>query len=201
MLILKTLFCSINSIKLSDKELFFHALDNLCPEEITCPVCGKTGHFKIYSHYNRYFIYIHYGNYACDTVSVPVLSCSCGHSQAALPDVLVAFGSCSVRFVLTVLHAYYTKPKKLTLSSLCSRWQISVSTLYAWIKQFEAHYREWCQACRKIQQLADRALSHVEGHPAFPESFHGLFHICFLQQCETHSAFVSPGVPRPLEIK
>ena len=203
MYILKSLFYSIASLKLSDYELICYALKNIPLKKIRCSACGKTGHLKLHSRYSRACIHTVYGKPVRDIVSIPLLHCSCGCFQAVLPDILIPFGSHTIRFVLAVLHTYYNRPEGLTVTAMCDldHWDISPSTLYEWKKRFETHYEEWCRACHKIRRLADAALSDAASVPAFPESFHKLHGRCFLQCCERVSSLVtlplsiSPGFP------
>ena len=194
MYILKSLFYSLASLKLSDAELIRYALMDLPLKKIRCNACGQTGHMKLHSRYSRTCVHAVHGKPVADDVTIPIVRCSCGYFHAVLPDILIPFGVHSIRFVLTVLHAYYTRADQgLTVTTLCSRghWDIAPSTLYAWKKRFEAHYAEWCRNCHRIRQLADAALSDVSSVPAFPEYFRRLCGHCFLQRCER---FVSKRV-------
>ena len=53
MYILKSLFYSIASLKLSDYELICYALKSVPYKRIHCSTCGKTGHLKLHSRYSR----------------------------------------------------------------------------------------------------------------------------------------------------
>ena len=100
MFILKSLFHSLASLRISDAELVRHALKSLSVKRLLCNSCNQTGRLKIQSHYHRYCIHAVNGRRIEETVSIPLLVCSsCGASQAVLPDALIPFGSYSVRFV------------------------------------------------------------------------------------------------------
>ena len=199
MFIFKSLFYSLAALKLSDQELAFFVLKNLPLKKLRCPSCGQTGHIRIISYYERDIIQARYGRPDYGRIRIPYLQCSCGASHAALPDVLIPFKSHTLRFILAVLSAYYSRPGGISVSKLCDcdRWDISPSTLYEWKKLFEVHYAQWCAACRMIIKLASDALSRVEGLPALPESFHTLFGRCFLQRCAKPSFFISNTLKPP----
>ncbi len=52
-------------------------------------------------------------------------------------DILIPFGSYTIRFVLHVLYIYYKH--SLSVSDLCSYFAISPSTLYDWKRLFGSH--------------------------------------------------------------
>ena len=128
MFILKSLYHSLASLRISDADLVRHALKSLSPKRMRCTSCGRVGNLKPCSHYNRYCIHAVNGRRIEETVSIPLLVCSgCGASHAVLPNTLIPFGSYSVRFVLTVLHAFASR--RCTVTDFCDQWQLSQSTI------------------------------------------------------------------------
>jgi hypothetical protein len=86
------------------------------------------------------------------TLTIPRYLCeSCGRTHALLPDVLIPFGSYSLRFVLTILRAY--KNRTGTVAELCMDWEIAISTLYGWIHLFIDHHNAWCRILDRILYL------------------------------------------------
>jgi len=76
------------------------------------------------------------------SVSITRVICnSCSHTHAILPDHLIPFGSYTLSFVLKVLRAYFLGAK--TIISLCEFFQISISTLYDWIRIFKEQKQIW----------------------------------------------------------
>ena len=57
MLILKSLYHSLASLRISDAELVRHALKSLSAKRLLCNSCNQTGSLKIQSHYHRYCIH------------------------------------------------------------------------------------------------------------------------------------------------
>ena len=204
MLILKSLYHSLASLRISDAELVRHALKSLSVKRLLCNSCNQTGRLKIQSHYHRCCIHAVNGRRVEETVSIPLLFCSgCGASHAVLPDVLIPFGSYSVRFVLTVLHAFASR--RCTVTDFCDQWQLSQSTVYDWRRRLNAHLAEWITACRSLLRHADsltaespaksQRLPDPELIPGFPELFHQSLHRAFLQGCLRTSTFVVAETP------
>lgn len=138
-----TIFCKLNFIKLSAKQLFFQAMHNLSYTDMPCPHCGAK--HPVWSHhasYERYVISIEQGIPVCYMITVTRLICSsCKHTHAILPEILIPYGSYSLIFILNVLRDYYLKT--YTVLELCNKYQISVSTLYAWKRLFLMHKKLW----------------------------------------------------------
>ena len=130
-----------------------------------------------------------------EEVLIPLYQCpSCGHSHAILPDVLIPFGSYTLRFILTVLKAYLERT--CTVRILCEHWKIAVSTLYGWIHCFAAHFSIWRSIFFHISWVTKQALNQVEEEESFPSAFSSRFGFSFLQlRSASHSGSVAekPG--------
>lgn len=178
-----------------DINLFHQARNGFRPSKTRCPYCGSClgGRTSIRS-YPRMMITVVDGKRVEEEVQIPLYQCpSCGHSHALLPDVLIPFGSYTLRFILTVLKAYLERT--CTVRELCARWQIAVSTLYGWIHCFAAHFSIWRSILFRISWVTKQALKQVEGEDSFPSAFFSQFGFSFLQmRSASHSA---PVAERP----
>lgn len=161
------------------------------PDKCSCPKCKAIGRLKQIRSYKRDMISAS-GNERVDTVvSVPRFLCeSCGHTHALLPDILIPFGSYSLRFVLTVLLGYLGR--SCTVAAFCEHWQIAISTLYGWIHLFTEQYNAWCKIFDRILWVCRDAIRSVVRTPAFPSSFFLRFGFSFLQRHQTSPSGAPP---------
>lgn len=102
-----------------------------------CPVChAPADFFHKDGHYERDFISYEEGSVACYRITIQCVECSsCGHSHALEPSVIVPYSSYSLGFLLHLLYAKLTGVFP-TVESLCSHFDISVSTYYRIYKRF-----------------------------------------------------------------
>lgn len=150
-----TILCKLNSIIKSDLLLFHEAIASFSIGSSFCPCCGAKGCLFSHASYARDLITIEHGKVCYHSITIPRVICSsCGHTHAILPDVLIPYGSYSLRFILTVLRAFFLR--KETIDSLCSRYQLSRSTLYSWRNLFFLHKRLW------LGYLIDLSTSSLE---------------------------------------
>lgn len=138
-----TLFCKLNLIKLSAKQLFLQSMQDFSSHDLHCPHCGaKHPQWDYYASYERYLISFEHSESVCCVITITRLICSsCKRTHAVLPDILIPYGSYSLLFILNLLRDYFTG--SLTVQELCDRYQISVSTLYAWKRLFYTHKKLW----------------------------------------------------------
>ena len=135
----KAIFIKLNQLHFSDQQLFDMAVSRFDLSRCTCPTCGSIGQFRIFYSYERSLITISEGKREEKSISVSRFLCeSCNHTHALLPDILIPYGSYSLRFILTILLAYLKRTD--TVAAFCEHWHISVSTLYAWIHLFVEQY-------------------------------------------------------------
>lgn len=185
----KAIFFKLNQIHFSDKQLFEQALSDFVPSKCSCPACGAVGRFEKAQSYNRFLISVSHGERIETVVSVPQIKCtSCGHTHAILPDILIPFGSYSLRFILTILYRYLTRPG--TVADFCEHWGIAISTLYGWIHLFIDQYNAWCRVLDRILWICKDAIGAIRSFHAFPSDFFHRFRFSFLQRQKT-----SPTVP------
>ena len=167
------------------------AVSDFNPAKCPCPKCGAIGQFKQIRSYERDLISAS-GNERVDTVlSVPRFLCeSCGHSHALLPDILIPFGSYSLRFILTVLSSYLNR--SCTITAFCDHWQIAISTLYGWIHLFTEQYNAWCRILDRVLWVCHHAICSIASTPAFPYAFFIRFGFSFLQDRQTSPSGIPP---------
>jgi len=161
-----SVFCKLNFIKLSAKDLFLDAMQDFSPEklsslEMTCPFCGAQHPvWSYHDSYQRYLIPFERGTTVTHEIDITRMVCSsCGHPHAILPEIIIPYTSYSLTFVLQVLRAYYLS--HLTVHALCDKYQISPSTLYAWKRLFLIHKKLWLGILQNIYQTAIDFLSSM----------------------------------------
>ena len=174
-----TLLCKLNSYKLSDKVLFDISMAHLDLVHQVCPCCGSTSNHRIYSAYERNLITFDDGARNDHIVTIPRIKCNCGHTHAILPDVLIPYGSYSLRFILLVLSEYLIK--SLTINELCLKYQIVKSTLYSWIHLFLDHYNLLAGILASINKLCPEGIDWINSYIGLTKDFYAKFHFSFLQ--------------------
>lgn len=174
-----TLLCKLNSYKLSDKSLFDITMAHIDLVHQTCPVCGSTSNHSIHSSYERNLITFDNGTRNDYIVTIPRIKCNCGHTHAILPDILIPYGSYSLRFILLVLSEYLIK--SLTVETLCLKYQIVKSTLYAWIHLFLDHFNLLAGLLASIDNLCSEAIDWINSYISLTKDFFSRFRFSFLQ--------------------
>ena len=175
------LTCKLIQLKsLPDSLLFEQAVKNIDLNDCPCPSCTRKGSFRKITPYRRSMISVRDGRRTEVFVSVPRVICkACGHTQSILPDILIPFSSYSVRFVITVLTEYDSKV--YTVTGLCDKWQISVSTLYTWIHLFQEHAEDWFMSLSSVFRAIKDMLSQISLVCSFPLRFRMTAGFFFLQ--------------------
>jgi len=149
MIRLFTTLCKSTLEKLSDKAIFQEATDGFKYHNKQCPGCGTTGRLYPYGGYYRNLTSPD-GEFKPDEQATAKViessicpmrfKCvSCGTTHALLPDILIPYSPYSLRFMLTVLVAYFEKSKAVTVAAVCTFYGIAVSTLYAWKHRLLEH--------------------------------------------------------------
>ena len=182
-------------IKSSDINLLHSSLKGFHPSKTRCPYCGSSlGGRSAIRTYPRMMITVENGARREEEIQIPLYQCpSCDHSHAILPDVLIPFGSYSLRFILTVLKAYLERT--CSVRDLCEKWQIAISTLYGWIHCFAKHYSIWRSILFRITWVTEQSLKEVEETTAFPSSFSSRFGFSFLQMRSASHSIPVVGKP------
>ena len=165
------------------------------PDKCSCPECGAVGRFNEIQPYERYMISVEQQERIDHRLSVRRFLCeSCGYTHALLPNVLIPYGSYSLRFILTVLISYLERT--CTVAELCEHWCIAVSTLYEWIHLFIDQFNSWCQILDRIIWICRNAIDAVSSVTSFPSAFFSRFAFSFLQGKKTSLSVRPPSVNR-----
>lgn len=176
----KAIFIKLNQLHFSDQQLFDHAVSGFKPFECRCPKCGAIGCYQEIGSYERDMVSAHDGSRIDTRLTIRRFQClSRRHTHALLPDVLIPYGSYSLRFILTVLLNYLKRTD--TVADLCHYWNIAISTLYDWIHLFIDQYNSWCRVLDRILWISRKAVGTIARFPAFPSEFFLRFGFSFLQ--------------------
>lgn len=184
MIRVKTILGKIFSLKTSDRQLFSSALQAFSPSRAVCPQCGAIGCCNFHDSYTRWLISIENGKRSDMLVSIPRVMCaSCERTHAILPDVLIPYGSYTLRFILVILNSYLARTS--TVQELCSSWGIAVSTLYGWVNLFQEQASVWLGAINEVKRLNTLSIDEICTQDSFPSAFHKKFGFSFLQPRRT----------------
>ena len=116
MIRLFTALCKSVLEKLSDEAIFQEATDGFSYHNERCPNCGAGGKLSPYGNYFRYLVSLDGEKIIVSRINPLRFGCvSCGTTHALLPDILIPHSSYSLRFMLTVLVAYFEKNKTVQL--------------------------------------------------------------------------------------
>lgn len=137
----KSLFCKLIRIKNSTKSLFVSYMAGYSPQLDACPCCGARGSLRIHAYYGRSVIDFIGGEPVRQELTVLRLACSCGHTHAVLPDVLVPYSSYSLFFILRVLAESFARLS--SIEKICERFSITVNQFYKWLGLWKKQKEEW----------------------------------------------------------
>lgn len=170
--------------KTSDLLLFTQATDVFSPEDFVCPKCGRKHACSWIQSYSRHLVSYENAGVISRRIHVRQVQCSSCHSiHAVLPDCLVPYSSYSLSFILTVLKDYFTRRK--TVEDLCLHFQISISTLYAWIRLFQKHKRLWLGILQDAEISPLLFLEQLLSSLFSPDHFFFTYQFSFLQYAFT----------------
>lgn len=165
-------------------ELYLNATKDIKVSKIKCPCCKASGQCEYISPYKRMMISAVDDTPKIQCLSIKRVRCtSCGHTHAILPDILIPYGSYSIRFILIVLTKYLAR--KISVAEFCDRWHIAVSTLYTWIHLFIDHYSSFVSALDRISSISAKVIASVEDHDGFIKAFYERFRFHFMQRKTT----------------
>ena len=173
------LFCKLNTIKISELQLFKQTIDSFCPDNTTCIFCGAIGALEAHGYYTRYFILLAGDEILIESLPVPRYKCDCGRTHSLLPAHLIPYSSYSLFFILTVLRAYSLHLK--TVAVLCDRYGIATSTLYAWIHLYNQHKALWLGILKNLESSNISFLYYLFGADNFLLHFFSQMSFSFLQ--------------------
>jgi hypothetical protein len=167
-----TIFCKLNLKKLSAEALFGAAMQEFSTDKLSslllpCPFCkAKHPNWSYHASYTRYLISFEKGLTVAYEISITRLICSsCKHTHAILPEIIIPYGSYSLLFILTVLRDYYLSC--MTIRTLCDKYQISQSTLYAWKHLFLIHKKLWLGF---LEDILQKPLAFLSSFPSISNS-------------------------------
>lgn len=186
MIRVRTLFCKLNSINISDKRIFDICSMLMGHPKDPCSSCGNDSDYTGHSGYTRMMISIIDGQRSETEVTIPRVKCHCGRTHALLPEILIPYSSYSLRFILTVLCAFCTR--SCSVIRFCEKWQISVSTIYRWIHMFIGQYNLFFGAIEELKKITVASIETVTDIPSFISAFYGRFRFSFMQ-CHHKTSF------------
>jgi len=135
-----TNLCKAILKKLNDGAIFEDATNRFQCRDKKCPNCGATGKLFPYGDYSRGFVFLKDEKTVSGRISPLRFKCeSCKTTHALLPDIIIPHSPYSLAFKLTVLVAYFERDNNVTVTTVCERFCIAVSTLYEWKKRLVVH--------------------------------------------------------------
>ena len=180
----KSIFCKLNSILKTDKEIFDAAIKGFQIHKTICPGCGAKGRCKEHNSYYRLLITIEYGKRKKYYIEIPRVFCeSCESTHAILPDVLIPYKSYSLRFILFILAKYLQR--NCTVEVFCEHWDIAIATLYDWKDIFLEHASLWLGKLEEASVLCEKTLNSIRESEKSPRDFFEQYKFSFLQRMKT----------------
>lgn len=171
-------------MNISDLSLFNQAIEAFQADQAVCPFCHAKYACSEFASYSRHLITYEKKAVVCHDITIPRVLCnSCGHTHAILPDVLIPYGSYSLRFILIVLRRYFLKSTPIV--ELCETFCISVSTLYAWIRLFHSQKELWLGILKGTEGSSPDFIRALFSGSFSPESFFRTFQLSFMQSSFT----------------
>lgn len=177
-----SLFCKLIRIKSSSKVLFDSYMRSFCPELETCPICGSRGNCGIHAYYGRRIIDFIQGQTVRHDICVLRLICSCGHTHAVLPDLIIPYSSYGLFFILRVLAEFFSG--RASVEKLCERFSITGNQFHKWLKLWKIHRELWLGVLDSMDSTdSDFILTLVlqKAYSDFSAGFFDRFSFSFLQ--------------------
>jgi len=176
----KSIFCKLNSLLKSDREIFETVMKGFRIYMMICPECGAKGRCQEHASYYRLLITIEFRKRKKYYIEIPRVLCeSCGSTHAILPDVLIPYKSYSLRFILYILAKYLKRD--CTVEVFCEQWNIAIATLYSWKDIFLEHASLWIGKLEQANTLCEKILNRIRESENFPEAFFDQYKFSFLQ--------------------
>ena len=135
--------CESRFSKFSANDLFTRFMTMFKPHEQPCPNCdARHPEWKKHGVYTRYLLSFEGGCTATYQIKITRYRClSCKSTHAILPEFIIPYKSYSFLFIIAVMMDYYTR--SLTVEGICSKYNISKSTLYLWKTLYQTHKKLW----------------------------------------------------------
>lgn len=175
-----SLLCKINFNQYSALDLFYFCMTMFNIHDYPCPSCSaKHPDWKRHARYERSLIGFEKGHPVYHQVTILRYRClSCHSTHAVLPEFIIPFQSYSLLFILAVMKDYFIGT--LTVEAICKKYDISVSTLYAWKALFLKHKKIWLGILQDAVTSPGQFLESLRARANLKEFFH-LATISFLQ--------------------
>lgn len=90
----------------SAKSRFLSFMKSFDPQKETCPSCGAKGQCRIYASYERYIVDLNDGKVVSEKIRITRVRCTCGHTHAILPDLIIPYRQYSLPFILYILNLW-----------------------------------------------------------------------------------------------
>ncbi len=189
MIRLFSVLCKLNQIKYSDWQWFTDAVQSgIAPQE-PCPYCSAKGCMRAFGSYKRYLVEWDGLCQKSNTVTIRRYVCdSCHHTHALLPSCIIPYRSYSLRFLLNALLAYFTRT--CSVEQVCSRYGITVSTLYRWLHLFLRLKELWLGILESASSSPDEFISAIDG--VFVRDFFSQVRFSFLESFRDTDLNVPP---------
>lgn len=188
-----SLFCKLIRIKSSSKVLFDSYMASFRPELETCPFCGSKGNCRIHAYYGRKIVDFIQGRPLRTDICILRLICSCGHTHAILPDLIVPYSIYSLFFLLRVLAEFFSG--LASVETLCERFSITGNQLYRWLNLWKTHRELWLGALGSME-ISDAAFLWMlvlkNHHSDFSADFLRRFSFSFLQSHKNPARYCRP---------
>ncbi len=174
-----SIFCKLIRINISDLEWLRQEEESFLPYKSACPVCASRGTLRPHGTYTRYLISNKKEGTEEQRVTLPRYRCvSCGHTHAAHPSCLIPYSCYSLPFVLKVLRLYFLR--LYTVSQLCERFAVSISTLYRFRDRFLVQKKLLLGLLGDLEEGALSFLEGLSGQSLY--SYLSTFHSSFLER-------------------
>lgn len=179
MIRLFSVLCKLKNMKGSDKEWYEDAAGAPLDPQTPCPFCQAKGYLRLFGHYRRYLAEWDGHAQKSSTITVSRYICDlCGHTHALLPSCIIPYRSYSLRFLLTVLRAYFTRT--CPVEQICSRYGITVSTLYRFVQLFREQKALWLGVLEDAAVNGVNFTDLIDG--TFVRDFFSAFCFSFLER-------------------
>jgi transposase-like protein len=130
--------CKATLEHLSDDAIFNDSTASFRHYAERCPACGSVGKLSTYGDYSRGLVSVENRKVVDSRIQPLRFTCSsCNITHALLSGNLIPYSPYSLRFMLTVLIAYFERTTSIV--ALCAHFGIAVSTLYAWKHRLLEH--------------------------------------------------------------
>lgn len=133
----------------SAKSRFLSFMKSFDPQKETCPSCGAKGQCRIYASYERYIVDRNDGKVVSEKIRITRVRCTCGHTHAILPDLIIPYRQYSLPFILYILNLWFSH--SMTSDDIEDTYGVSYKVLARWRDLYGKHKDLWLGAVRSAQ--------------------------------------------------